>query len=281
MFNKIFPLFLVLILATMACGLQVDLPSAKSPGKDIEEKISIPYPVQDVHLVLSFGGGKLILAPGAANLVEGTATYNLPDFKPEIKTTGGAVNLSQGNYKVNGLPVFNGIKNIWDLKLGAKPMYLAIKAGGYQGSFNFGGLSLTELTIDDGAADVTADFSKPNPEKLALFSYKTGASNVTLNNLANANFSNLTFESGAGNYKLDFGGSLLRDGTVTIRSGMSNLSLIIPQGVNAVVKVTGGLSNLQVPAGWEKNGDTYSQTGSGPALTIMVEMGAGNVQISE
>ena len=41
-------------------------------------------------------------------------------------------------------------------------MDLTINAGAYQGDFQFGGLSLTGLTVKDGAASVDLDFNKPN-----------------------------------------------------------------------------------------------------------------------
>jgi hypothetical protein len=270
-----------LALTTLACGFQTNFPSLITPSPDITDEISVKAPDGDTSLTLTFGAGKLALAPGSKNLVDGTAKYNIPDFKPEIKTEGGNVNISQGNYKMTGFPAMNDMKNEWDLKLGSVPMSLIINSGAYEGKFDFGGLALTNLSVNDGAAEVTADFSAPNPEKMSVLSYKTGASNVTLKNLGNANFATLLFESGAGNYTLDFGGKLLRDGSVNIRSGMSNLTLVIPASVAATVKVSSGLSNVQFPAGWSQNGDTYTQKGSGSALTIIIEMGAGNVQISQ
>ena len=182
---------------------------------------------------------------------------------------------------MNGLSGLDKIKNEWDLKLGSVPMALTINAGAYDGTFDFGGLSLNNLFISDGASKVTADFSAPNPQKMNVLSYKTGASNVTLKHLGNANFASLIFESGAGNYTLDFGGTLQRDGNVNVRSGVSNLTLVIPANVAATVKVSSGLSNVQFPSSWSQNGDTYTQKGTGPALTLIVEMGVGNVQITQ
>ena len=60
---------------------------------------------------------------------------------------------------------------------------------------------------------------------------------------------------------------------------MSNLTLIIPAGVAATVRVSSGLSNVQFPSGWSQNGDTYSQEGSGPTLTINVDMAAGQLEL--
>jgi hypothetical protein len=281
MSKKIFIALFALALVSIACGFQTNFPDAKTPGPDVVDQISATAPDGDANLTLSFGAGKLMLAPGAKKLVEGTATYNIPDLKPEVKTDGGDVSITQGNYQVNGIPVFKDLKNEWDLKLGTAPMSLSINAGAYEGTFDLGGLALKNLTINDGAAQVTADFSSPNKEKLGVLSYKTGASNVTLKNLGNANFGTLIFESGAGNYKLDFGGTFQRDGSATIRSGMSNLTLVIPSGLAVTVKVSSGLSNVQVPTGWSQHGDTYTQEGTGPALTIVIEMGAGNVQITQ
>lgn len=280
MTKKIFLAVLALALASLACGVRTNFPEAKTPGPETVDQISIAAPEGEARLSLAFGAGKLTLAPGAKKLVEGTATYNLPDFKPEIKLDGAEISLKQGDYQVNGVPVFKDLKNEWDLKLGTTPTDLTINAGAYEGHFDLGGLALTNLTVNDGAADVKLDFSAVNTEKLGVFSYKTGASNVTLTNLANANFGTLVFESGAGNYTLDFGGKLQRDGSATVRSGMSNLTLVVPKGMPVTVKVNGGLSNVQAPTDWEQRGDTYTQTGSGPSLTIIIEMGAGNVQIT-
>lgn len=281
MFNKLTVAILVLALAALACGLPTsfNLPTPQPAGPDITDKISVKAPDGAASLTLAFGAGKLTLNPGATNFVDGTATYNVRDFKPEIKTDGGKVSITQGNYKLNSLPNLNNFKNEWDLKMGKTPMDLTINAGAYEGHYDFGGLALTNLTISDGASEVTANFSAPNPEKMNFLTYKTGASNVTLTNISNANFANMTFESGAGNYKLDFGGKLQRDASVTVRSGVSNLTLVIPSGLAVTVKMSGGLSNVQFPSGWSQNGDLYTQSGSGPALTISIEMGAGNVQI--
>ena len=270
-----------LALVTLACGMQTNIPSANTPGPVVTDEISVNAPDGDANLTLTFGAGKLTLAPGAKKLIEGTAKYNIPDFKPEIKTTGGDISITQGNYQMNKFPSLGDIENTWELKLGSDPLALTVNAGAYEGHFDFGGLALTALTVNDGAAQVTADFSSPNPEKMSMLSYKTGASNVTLKNLANANFAEFVFESGAGNYNLNFGGKLQRESKVTIRSGMSNLTLVIPTGVTATVTVNSGLSNVQFPSNWSQHGDTYTQKGDGPALVIIIEMGAGNVNITE
>jgi hypothetical protein len=115
---------------------------------------------------------------------------------------------------------------------------------------------------------------------MSLLRYETGASDVKLTGLANANFSTLTFSGGAGNYTLDFSGDLQRDATVTVDSGLGNLSLIIPENMDAVITVEGAAINISSGTGWTQNGQKYTQKGSGASLTILVKMAAGNLVIT-
>ncbi len=284
MSKQILIAILTLALVSLACDFSVTLPGGVSvtPGPTQVDEISIPAPdARGVSLTLNFGAGEMKLNPGASDaLVSGTATYNVPGFKPEITTEGGAVFIKQGEFQVNGIPNFDGLKNEWDLKLGATPMDLFINAGAYGGEFELGGLALTSLTVKDGAADVELRFSQPNQAIMSLLRYETGASNVTLYGLGNANMTSMSFSGGAGNYTLDFNGDLQREATITIESGVSNVTLIIPEGVSARMNVEAGLSNTSVPSGWSKSGNTYTQEGTGPMLTFVVKMGAGNLNIT-
>jgi hypothetical protein len=115
---------------------------------------------------------------------------------------------------------------------------------------------------------------------MSVFKYETGASNLKLSGLANANFSTFDFSSGAGDYTLDFSGDLQRDASINIGTGLSNIILVIPEGVNAVVQVDGGASNVNAVPGWKQSGDTYTQTGDGPTLTFVVDIGAGNLTLA-
>ncbi|MDP2777902.1 MAG: hypothetical protein Q8O48_09695, partial [Anaerolineales bacterium] len=167
------------------------------------------------------------------------------------------------------------------LKLGDQPLNLSIESGAYDGTFEFGGLALTSLTIKDGAADVKLAFSEPNQTEMSVFKYSTGASDVRMEGLANANFSIFDFSSGAGDYILDFSGELQRDASIKIVSGFSNLIIIVPEGVEAVVTVQSGISNINAGPGWSQSGDVYKQKGEGSTLTFVVEMGAGNLTLSK
>ena len=270
----------VLALTTMACGFSVELPSLPTPGPEVTDQITVAVPdTKQTRLKVSFGAGDLTLSPGAGGLlVDGTATYNVPNFKPEVVENSDYIEIKQGNFKSLNVSDF---KNEWNLKLGDTPMELEINAGAYKGRYEFGGLALTGLTIKDGASDVQVTFSESNQTEMSVFRYETGASNVELTGLANANFSTLIFNGGAGNYTLDFGGELGKDTTATIDTGLGDLMLVIPKSVNARVTLEGAAVNVNHSSGWGQSDHSYTQDGSGPTLTIIVKMGAGNLTITD
>jgi hypothetical protein len=279
---KIILAILILALASMACGFTINLPERPQAGPEVEESITVANPKSDdARLTLSFGAGKLTLSPDpdGTNLVDGTAIYNVKDLKPQIQKSGSSIEIRQGDFK--SIPIFEDMKNEWDLKINDTPLDLTVEAGAYEGQLELGGLALESLTVHDGASHVDLSFTEPNQTEMSVLRYETGASEVKLTGLANANFSTLTFSGGAGNYTLDFSGDFQRDAVVTVESGLGNLSLIIPEEVDAVVTVEGTAVNINHSSGWAQNGQNYTQNGSGPVLTIIVKMAAGNLVITD
>jgi hypothetical protein len=286
MFPKsIFIAIAAVALVSMACGVTINLPVTDiKVGPTVTEDINVPNPAEAgaaTKLTLDFGAGELKLAPGAQSaLVEGNATYNVSDLKPKVTVDGSDVLIETGDWEINSIPKFgDNFKNEWNLKLGADPMDLAINAGAYKGEFDLGGLAIQSLRISDGASDVRLDFSSPNQVDMDTLRYTTGASNVELSDLANANFEEMVFKGGAGSYQFDFSGELKRDATVTIDAGFSGLTVIVPEGVSTRLFVDSGLSNVDVGGQWEKSGDEYTLSGEGPRLTINVNIGAGSLTL--
>jgi hypothetical protein len=283
MFRKLSVIILILSLLLSACSFTITLPTTQKAGPTVVDQINVPLPgstTTPVDLTLKFGAGILKLNSGASSLVSGTATYNVTDFKPTVTVNGSSVSVAQGNWKLTGIPDVTNIKNEWDLALGSVPIALTIQGGAYQAEYELGGLSLTSLSISDGAADSRVNFASPNLTEMSLLSYSTGASQVSVTGLGNANFTNLEFNSGAGNYTLDFSGQFQRNASVHIGTGVSSVTLVIPSGVPTRVTVDGALSNVNYDAGWDRNGNVYTQAGTGPQVTIVVEIGAGNLTLT-
>ncbi len=284
--RMIFLAITVVALATLACSININLPSTQvKTGATETQNINVPLlsdrqAIADV--TLQFGAGTLTLQPAAAmtDLIGGTAKYNVPDIKPTVTINNNNITIEQGNLKLTGIPVFNSnVVNDWNLTLSNAPMNLVIKAGAYEGEYELGGLSIHDLEVTDGASKVNLSFSKPNNVQMTSLQYTTGASQVSLKGLANANASDLTFRSGAGDYTLDFSGDLRSNMTVTVESGVSQVTLIIPQGMNAQVITQTGLMAVSTSGSWTQQGSTYSHSGSGNTITVNVKMGAGNLRL--
>lgn len=283
--RMIFLAIIVVALATLACSININLPSTQvKTGPTETQNINIPL-LRDkqaiANVTLNFGAGSLNIQPGATtDLISGTVKYNVTDFKPTITIDSNTIKVEQGNLKITGIPTFNSnVVNKWDLALSNAPMSLAIKAGAYQGEYELGGLSIHQLDVTDGASKVNLSFSKPNQVQMTSLQYLTGASEVSLKGLANAYTTDLTFRSGAGNYTLDFSGELRSDMNVNIDSGVSQVTVIVPQGTNVQVLTETGLMTVSTSGGWQQQGTTYSVSGSGNTITIHVKMGAGNLRL--
>ncbi len=274
-------------LATLACSININLPSTEvKTGPTQTVNIAVPMLADKqaiADVTLQFGAGTLNLLPATgatSDLINGTAKFNVADLKPTVTMNNNNISIDQGNLKLTGIPLFNSnVVNDWNLSLANAPMSLVIKAGAYEGEYELGGLSIHDLEVTDGASKVDMSFSKPNQVQMSSLQYTTGASQVTLKGLANAYTSDLTFRSGAGDYTLDFSGSLRANMTVTVESGVSQVTLVVPEGMNAQVITETGLMAVSAGAGWQQQGSTYSLNGSGNTITVNVKMGAGNLRL--
>ncbi len=268
-----------LALATLACSINFNVPTVKMGEEEVLE-INEPLPSgsEVTHLTVQMGAGSLDISPGSSRLVEGTISYNVPDWKPSIVRDQNTVRIQQGRLEDVKFPS-DEITNDWELTLGATPIDLAIFAGAYKGTLDLGGLSLVNLSVSDGASQAEVRFDEPNLAEMDRLSYKTGASEVKLINLANANASRVSFDSGAGAYTLDFSGELQRDLSVDVSSGVSTIKIIVPEGVPCRVTIDGGLNNVSPSGTWTISQNVYEKDGAGPRIDIALEMGLGNLEL--
>ena len=270
----------VIAFILLGCSLTVNVPTIETTATKVYEiSQSVPADINEALVQIDMGAGRLKITAGADKLVEGTISYNVASWEPKVSVKSDGVVISQEHSTNVGIPN-NDIKNNWELKLGSIPIALSISAGAYDGEIDLTGLSITNLEINDGASKAVVRFDSLNPVEMQQLAYKTGASQVDLLGLGNANTSDISFESGAGDYTLDFSGDLQKNMDVHISSGMSNTEIIIPANVNCIVEVTGGLSNVDLSGTWTVENSTYT-TGSGNlTIHIYVEMAMGNLALS-
>ena len=271
-------LALMLVLGLLlSCTFSVNVPKVRT-GVTQSLEINENATSSPVMLKIEMGAGKLKLMGGASSTVEGTVLYNVDAWGPEIETDDDSITLSQTNTSTVGLPD-GQIINDWDLKLGSAPINLSIASGAYEGSLDLSGISLTRLSIADGASKSTVTFNTPNPVAMEMLEYRTGASQVNLIGLGNATVDNIVFTGGAGSYELDFSGESGNDINVRISAGMSDITLTIPANMQPTITVNGGLSNVNASGTWTINGNTYVSGTTGPTIRITVDMAVGNLSL--
>ncbi len=277
------PLFLaILILTSLACQITLNAPEIprgnlmpQPETVNINEAAPLSSPAE---LTVSMGAGELNITGGGPGLVTGSIRYNVEQLKPEVKRDGSRVTLDQSELK-SAVNLGKDVINEWNLTLGNVPTDLTINAGAYEGTLALGGVPLTNLEINDGASKSDVTFDAPNPQVMRKLAYKTGASQVELLNLGNANCEEMTFDSGAGSYTLDFGGSLQRDASVRLNSGVSSVKIIIPANTRTRIEVSGSLNNVTQRGTWTVQDRIYETQGSGPLLSIHVEMSVGQLEL--
>jgi len=272
---------IALLASTLACGISVNVPSVQTgPTQTLEIDETLPGGSGVTELTIEMAAGKLNIEPAADNKLSGRVDYNVSEWMPTITSDSNSLRLSQLNNKTFGNFTGNDVINDWDLKIGNEvPLDLTVNAGAYKGRIDLSGVMLRRLEINDGASDGDVKFNVPNPETMEKLVYRTGASKVSLYGLANANFTSMSFDGGAGDYLLDFSGTLNQDASVIVHTGVSSLTIIIPAGMHAVVTNNGAISNITPSGTWTVNNKVYEASGKGHTLTILVEMAIGSLKL--
>lgn len=282
--KPVIAVIIILALTSLACSVNLGLPNVTRVETTEPRTLNVSEAAPDgspAEVSIKMGAGTLNLSGGGSTLLEGTVNYNVAAWEPRVRREGNLVAISQGDINdMNGLPSKN-MNNEWNLRLGdVTPVELTIDAGAYKGEVDLSGVPLLALSVTDGASDNTITFNTPNPARMSTLHYKTGASKVTLEGLANANFSRMTFDGGAGAYTLDFSGTLANDAEVAIKAGVCNVKLIVPEGMNVIISNEGAVTSISTKGTWQVTDNTYAAAnGSGPTLTITVDMGVGNLEL--
>ncbi len=270
----------ILLLTSLACS--ISLPVTVETTETQTFSVSEPLPEGDtpVQLTIGMGAGSLSLRGGAEGLVEGEVRYNVPGWEPEVSRQDNELSITQKTGLSGTLPSGNPA-NKWELKLGNYPIDLHVNAGAYDGTLDLSAIPLVNLEISDGASNAQVKFNVPNPASMQRLEYKTGASSVKLVGLANANFSEMRFSSGAGSYTLDFSGTLQQSAKVDITSGVSEVTIIVPKGVKTTVDLGGELTDVNTRGTWTASDRLYQTDGEGPELNIQVNMGLGSLNLEQ
>jgi hypothetical protein len=115
---------------------------------------------QSVRVNLNMKAGELKVEGGATQLLDANFTYNVPEWKPEVKYN---VSGSVGNLEVaqpgSGSSTSN-TRNEWDVRLSNKPpMEMTVNMGAGRATLTLSGLALSRLELNMGAGETTVDLT--------------------------------------------------------------------------------------------------------------------------
>lgn len=124
--------------------------------------------------------------------------------------------------------------NDWDITLSTQySTEFDLDIGACEAEIDLGGIPLTDVSLDIGAADGQITFSKKNPIRMENFNLDIGASSVELTKLGNANFDYMDFDCGAASCKLDFSGDWEGASEIQIDVGVGSAKIYIPEELDA------------------------------------------------
>ncbi len=177
--------------------------------------------------------------------------------------------------------------NSWDITLSRNyPTELSLDIGACEIEMELGGLKLSELNIDVGAASGTISFSKKNPIRLREIDIDAGACSLELISLGNANFDEFNFDGGVGSFEIDLRGKYNGISRVDLEIGLGSVEIILPKNVPVRIEVDGSnwLSSIDFHNEdlYEIEDDIYESPGFEDAddkIIIRLEIGLGSADL--
>ncbi len=161
------------------------------------------------------------------------------------------------------------------------PVSLTMNFGVCDAAVDLGGMQISNAAFSTGVCDFNLDFSTPNQIECHDVQIKTGVSSVSVEKLANARASNVEFNGGLGSVRIDFGGKLLRDCDVRVRTGLGSVEISIPANTNTLINAPSSFLNSVDVSGFYAQGDGVyrSSVKTGPLLKLNIDSGLGSVTI--
>ena len=248
--------------------------------------IDVAYPVSDdLHLRIALGACRLEARPGEGDAwITGVCHDPTGKRAPRIIEEGGMVRITEAEPSWERIPaVFGGVPR-YELAIGKeRPFALTIETGASEFEMDLGGVPISTLMVRQGAGRFELGFSVPNPHPMELLEVSSGAAGIELEDLANANFSEMRLSGGAAGYELDFGGTLSRAAEAKIEAGLSGVEIEIPASTAAKIVAETTLGSVDVGDGFTKReGAFWTEAGAAgdePLLTIRAGVRLGSLQL--
>jgi hypothetical protein len=267
-------------------------------GND-SDKLKKEIPIDDVEFVevsVSFGAGNLYISPGSNNILF-HGEFNYSEYEPFVaydkNHREGSLQIEMRedskkedrdvNVTINSLGEIG--ENEWDLYFSEEiQLSFDIEMGAAEAEIDFGAMKITDLKLESGASKTRILFSKPNPIQMNKLDIETGVSQFKIKNLLHANFDEMSFEGGIGDYELHFGGELKKTVEVELDVALGALNIYIPKNIAYRINCDKSIfSSLNVEAAYKNDDDDcwYSMNFEQelPFLNMWIEAGIGSVSV--
>jgi hypothetical protein len=253
----------------------------------METPIHIGYPsAHNPMLRVALGACRFVARPGEGeDWVAGT--YHDPtDSRPlRILEEETDVTITEAEPTFERISAVFGAVPRYELAIGKnRPFALTIETGASDFDLDLGGIPLSRLMVRQGAGKFELGFSVPNPHPMQLLEVSSGAAGIQLENLANANFSEMRLSGGAASYELDFGGALSRDAEVSIETGLSGVVVSVPGSTAASVTAETTLGSVDLGDGFTKREGAYlteaALSAGAPTLKIRAGVRLGSLHLN-
>lgn len=202
----------------------------------VSEKTEAPE-VKSVNARVIMGAGRFRLTKCLTEgvLAAVTGSYNRERLKYDYFFTSQG---DRGEFRFTtetggkSLSDLEGRESNWQIEFGGDvDLQLKASVGAAKSEIDAGGLKLSRLDLEIGAADARIDFSAPNKTNLDNFTVEAGACKLQIINIGNSRFRRLQFDGGVGKFILDFSGQFDYRAEAKVTVGMGALTLIVPRGL--------------------------------------------------
>ncbi|MCP4358161.1 MAG: hypothetical protein GY796_09130 [Chloroflexi bacterium] len=213
-----------------------------------------------VTVDVDMGIGKMSVAGGASNLMEGTFSYNVADWEPEVSYDvsgeNGRLTIKQPDVFVEGFPDEN-LEYVWNLQFNEDvPMNMHISLGAGESNLNLAKLTLETVTVETGAGETEI-------------------------RLGGSPLRQADIDAGVGEVLLDMTGDWDADATVSVEAGVGSFTVVVPSDIGVIVNADMGLGDLNAN-GFRMEGDSYvneAYEDSPVTLTVSIDGGIGDITL--
>lgn len=214
----------------------------------------------EVRVDIKIDAGELHIDGEADALLEAEFTYNVTDWKPEVRyqVEEGQGRLSIQQPKTDKISLSGDIRYEWDLQFNAEvPLDMRINGGAGTSDVRLGNLNITRVDFQLGVGDADIDLS------------------------GNTSLTEMNVDMGMGMVTIDLTGNWEHDVAVDIQGGVGRTLLILPEDVGVRVKVDKGLGDVDASGLYHRDG-TYVNSAYDEAdivLKINVQAGVGQIDL--